>query len=81
MQEAQRQSRNAACHGTCREERCARAADVCLLERDCAATHSLDVLKSIDSFLALILRAAWLFSGIEDWTHRVEVGDEEDFQG
>jgi len=55
-----------ACHGTCREERCARAADVCLLERDCAAADSLDALESIDLFLAVILRAAWLLQRHED---------------
>ena len=47
----------------------ARAADVCLLERDCAAAHSLDALESIDLFLAVILRAAWLLQRHEDWTH------------
>jgi len=72
MQEAQRRSRNGACHGTCREERCARAADVCLLERDCAAAHSLDALESIDLSLAVILRAAWLLQRHEDWTHGEE---------
>ena len=69
MQEAQRRSRNGACHGTGREEReerCARAADVCLLERDCAAAQSLDALKSIDLFLAVISRAAWLLQRHED---------------